>query len=64
MSDYTYTYPRDLAYLDALPESARDLGRRLSIAADSSGRDLKDLLDAADAPAADKVALAEIWGGA
>jgi hypothetical protein len=63
MTNYAYTYPRDLSYLDDLPESARELGRRISTSADSFGRDLRDLLVEADASPEDKAALAEVWGG-
>lgn len=47
-------------YEDLTP-AQRDLYDRLD--ADSAGNDLRDLLQAEDAPAADKAAVAEVLGG-
>jgi hypothetical protein len=63
MSDYAYTYPDDLSYLDDLPDRVRELGIRLHREAARNGSDLRDLLLGADAPAAEQAALANVWGG-
>jgi hypothetical protein len=63
MSDYTYTYPRDLSYLDALPDRLRRLARHLSDEADATGADLADLVRERGGPPEDKAALAEVFAG-
>lgn len=65
MSGYQYTYPdrSDEAGFDDLTTDQQRLGHRINAEARSFGSDRQDLLRRYEAPAADKVALAELWGG-
>ncbi len=58
MSDYQYTYPDDLSYLNKLPERQRQLAVHVLNTAKQDGADLADVLRDADAPDEDKTAVA------
>lgn len=60
---YTYDARQDYAGFDTLTAAQRDLGARINEQARTEGGDRYLLLVAADAPASDKAALAEVWGG-
>ena len=60
---YTYDARQDFEGFESLTAAQRELGARINESARDVGTDRHALLVAADAPAEDKAALADIWGG-
>ena len=60
---YTYDARQDYAGYHQLTPAQQQLMTAINEQARTDGSDRRDLLLAADAPAGDKAALAELWGG-
>ncbi len=61
--NYTYDARQDYAGFEHLTEAQQVRGHNINEQARREGADRYDLLRASDAPAEDKAALAEVWGG-